>query len=109
MKKHFYSHIIEMTPLHMSLDGLELDPQEKQELITLIESSVHHTILDTVLSELSDEHKKVFLSLVIRNEHDQVWQLLATNIPQAEDKIRTAAKVLLEKMHDDIKVARKKK
>jgi hypothetical protein len=108
MKKQFYSHVIEITPLHMSLDGLELDEQEKQELVQLIEKSVHHAVLDTILSELSDEHKKVLLSLVIRNEHDQAWQLVVTNIPEAEHKIRKTANTLIEAMHADIAEAKTK-
>ncbi len=109
MKKHFYSHILEVHELHMSLDGLELDPQEREHLLLLIEKSLHHAILDTVLSELTDEHKKVLLSLIVRNEHDEAWELLVTNIPEAERKIRQTAQALIDSMHADIKEAKVKK
>jgi hypothetical protein len=108
MKKHFYSHIIEITPLHTSLDGLELDLEEKEHLLSLIESSLHHAILDTLLSELTDEHKKVLLSFVIRNEHHEAWKLVVTNIPEAEHKIRETAQSLIDAMHEDIREAKAK-
>ncbi len=109
MKKHFYSHIIEITPLHSSLDGLELEQEEKAHLLSLIESSLHHAILDTLLSELTDEHKKVFLSFVIKNEHQDAWKLVVTNIPEAEHKIRKTAQSLIDAMHEDIQEAKMKK
>ena len=109
MKKHFYSHVIEITPLHMALDGLELDVEEKEHLLQLIEASVHHAVLDTILSELSDEHKKVLMSFIVKNEHDEAWQLVITNIPEAEVKIRKTAQSLIDGMHTDIKEAKKHK
>lgn len=109
MQKHFYSHIIEVHELHMSLDGLELEPEEREHLLSLIEKSLHHAILDTVLSELTNDHKKVLLSLMVKNEHDQAWELLVTNIPEAERKIRQTAHMLITRMHSDIKEAKTKK
>lgn len=109
MKKQFYSHIIEISPLYTALDGMELNSEEKNHLLKLIESSVHHAILDTLLSELTDEHKKILLSLIVRNEHNDAWKLVITNIPEAEKKIRQRAQTLIEDLQTDIHEAKQKR
>lgn len=109
MKKHFYSHIIEIETLHTSLEVLELKPHEKEELHYLIESNVHHIVLDTMLTELSEKDKKEFLSHVISENHKEIWKILEGKVPNAERKIKEAVEELKKEMNEDIKEAHKKK
>lgn len=105
MKKHFYSHLIEIDTVYTSLDTLDLTQQEKHELVTIVETSVHHIVLDTVLSELSETDKKKFLAHVATENHTDVWELLKEKVHQVEDKIKQAVEELKANLHEDIKEA----
>ncbi len=108
MKPHFYSHIVELHSIHTSLDDLELEVHEKHELIVIVDSSIHHIVMDTILSELTEHDKKVFLGHVISKEHEKVWELIGDKIEDAENKIKKAVDSLKKKLHDDITETKKK-
>lgn len=106
MKQHFYSHLIEIDALHIELDLMDLTSDERHELMSLLEGSVHHLIMDTILSELSEAEKKEFLSHVASEKHDEIWKLLK-KVKDIEHKIRQAADDLKKQMQHDIKEAKK--
>lgn len=108
MKPHFYSHIIEIDTLHNSLEDLGLEIQERRELIIIVESTIHHVVMDTVLSELSDNDKKIFLGHVVSQEHEKVWDLITNKIQDVENKIKKAVNGLKDKLHEDIKETKQK-
>lgn len=108
MKPHFYSHIVEIDSIHSSLDELGLEMHEKHQLIIIVESSVHHVVMDTVMSELSDRDKKLFLGHVMSKDHEKVWDLISNKINDAENKIKQAVENLKQKLHTDIKETKKK-
>ena len=88
MKKHFYSHLIETSELSLALADIKLSQEERIHLISLVESNLHHLILDVVLSELSEDDKKAFLRHVATESHDKVWDLLNKKVDNIEDKIK---------------------
>lgn len=108
MTHHFYSHLIEVDGLFTELDTLDITTEEKQDLVTIVESSIHHVVIDTLLSELSEEDKKTFLSHVASNKHTEVWKLLTEKVDNVHEKIRTAVHGLKKEMHADIKETKKK-
>ncbi len=105
--KYFYSHIIEIESIYTILDVMDLDHEEKQELIVIIESTVHHTIIDTVLSELSEKDKKIFLHHLSKENHEDLWKHLKENIEKVEHKINRAVNILLQELHLDVQEAKK--
>jgi hypothetical protein len=107
--KHFYSHLIEIEEIIIELDKLDLSKDQKIHLAGLIDSSLHHTILDAVLSELSEQDKKVFMNYLQTGEHEKIWGLLNTRVDKIEDKIKKAADDLKQELHKDIKEAKEKK
>ena len=107
MKKHFYSHLIEIDSLTAAFSDMPISQEEKKELLSLIESNIHHTILDLVLSELSEDDKKLFLSHLAEGKHDKTWELLNKKVSGIEAKIQHAADDLTKKLHEDIKKVRK--
>lgn len=109
MKKHFYSHIVEVNSVYIALDLLDMKKEEREELIVVIESSVHHVVLDTVLSQLSEEDKKTFLSHVHAEKHDTIWELLQKKTKDIEKKILKAIDKLKKDLHKDITKAKSKK
>ena len=105
MKKHFYSHIIDTSILSLELAEMNLTSAERIHLISLIDSNIHHTVLDLVLSELSESDKKIFLTHLAEKNHDKIWKLLKEKTKNIEEKIKKAAEYLKKELHKDIKEA----
>lgn len=105
--KYFYTHLIEIESVVEELDRLDLSKEEKMHLSQLLDSSLHHTILDAIFSQLSEEDKKVFASHLQENKHERIWKFLNEKIDGVEDKIKNVAKDLKIKLHKDLKEARK--
>jgi hypothetical protein len=99
----FYSEIIEIETLILELDTLDISPQEKKHLVQIATDTLHHTILDIILSELSEEDKKIFLKNHSENNHDKIWEHLKSKIDNIEIKIKITADMLKKELHEDIK------
>ena len=108
-QKHFYSHIVEIDSFSLELDNLVLSEKEKTHLIQLVESTMHHAIVDTVLSELKEEDKRTLLTHMHLGEHDKIWQFLNKKIDNLEEKIKTTAELLKKELHKDIREMKEKK
>ena len=65
----FYNNLIEIQSIIIELDKMDLSKEEKVHLATLLDSSLHHTILDAIFSELTDEDKKVFALHLQEGKH----------------------------------------
>lgn len=108
-KKHFYSHLIETESITIRLNEMGMTEGEKMHLITLMESSLHHVVLDAILSELSEEDKRLFLKEVASNDEDVIWEFLKKRVDNIEDKIVKTAEELKKELHEDINEVGKKK
>lgn len=108
MKKQFYHGIIEVDSLYVALDSLTLTDTQKEHLKHLIDSSLYHTVLDAILSELSDEDKKVFLDHLAEDDHTKTMEFLEKRIVHIEDKIKKAADDLMKELHADIQETKKR-
>lgn len=106
--KHFYSHLIEIESIIVELDKLDLSQEQKIHLAGLIDSSLHHTILDAVLSELTPSDKRVFLNHLKEDDHSKIWKFLNEKVDNIEDKIKKAAGDLKTQLHKDLKEAKNK-
>lgn len=101
--KHFYSEIVEMDSVYIEIDSLEISDDEKSHLKRMIGSSLHHAILDAILSELSEDDKRIFLDHVFSGRNDEVWVHLNEKIEKIEEKIQKTADDLKDKIREDIK------
>lgn len=102
MDKHFFSHLIEISTLEVEIDNMSMEEYEKDELKKLIHESIYHKVLDAILSELSEEDKKVFLKHLISDEHDKIWNLVNNKIENIEEKIKKTADEIKHELHHDI-------
>ncbi|MFH1832597.1 MAG: hypothetical protein ABH816_00320 [Candidatus Levyibacteriota bacterium] len=102
MKKKFYTHIIEIDSLIVKLNNINLSKDEREHLISLIDSNLYHVILDAILSELSKEDKKIFLEHLSVDNHEKIWDFLNGKIENIEDKIKNASADLTKELHKDI-------
>lgn len=107
--KYFYSHLVEIQSINQSLDELDLSHEEKLHLAQLIDSSLHHTILDSILSELSNSDKRAFVQHISQNNHGKIWQFLNEKADGIENKIKKVADELKVELHKDLKEAKKLK
>lgn len=104
--KYFYSHLIETSVLSMELGEMDLTPKERLHLISLIDSNIHHEILDLILSELNASDKKTFLHHLASEDHGKVWKFLNEKVDNIEEKIKKTAEALKKELHKDIKEIR---
>lgn len=104
--KYFYSHLIKIESILTELDKLDLDYQQKHHLTKLLDSSLHHTVLDAILSQLSDQDKRSFMLHLKGEDEDKIWEFLNKKIEKVEEKIKKAAEDLRNQLHEDIKKAK---
>lgn len=107
--KYFFSHIIEVESIIIELDKMDLNQEQKKHLTELIDSSLHHTVLDVVLSELQISDKRVFINHLKEGDHSKIWQFLNGKVDNIEDKIKKAADDLKLQLHKDLKEASRRK
>lgn len=100
--KYFYSHVADTESLKTSLSELGLPLDEIDHLVELADDNLHHTVLDAILSELSEEDKRLFLSHLAEERHDRVWEMLHVKIENIEEKIQNAAETIKKELHKDI-------
>ncbi len=105
--KFFYSDLIKTTDISVKLTEINLSEDEKTHLISLVEANIHSTVIDTVLSELSKEDKKIFLQNLVSNDHEKTWEHLRSRIGKTEDKITKAIGKLKEDLIKDLLEAKK--
>ncbi|MDO8577136.1 MAG: hypothetical protein Q7R82_02215 [Candidatus Daviesbacteria bacterium] len=106
--KQFYTHLIEIESIIVELDKLDLSQEQKIHLTGLIDSSLHHTVLDAVLSELLPEDKRVFLNYLKEDDHSKIWKFLNEKVENIEEKIKKTADDLKSQLQKDLKEAKNK-
>lgn len=105
--KHFYSHMVKYSEVFIELENIHLSNEEREHLVSIIEENIHHSIIDTILSQLSKEDKKVFLHHLSLNNHESIWNHLKENIEHVEEKITKAAEDLIQEFKKDIEEVKK--
>jgi len=107
MKKHFYSHIVHLDDIYYELDGLDLKKDEKHHLTLIVNSTVHHTVIDTVLSELHEDDKKIFLDHLHKDRHNDLYDMVRHSVADVEYKILLAIEDLKKSLLEEIKKHKK--
>ncbi|PJE62847.1 hypothetical protein COU88_02780 [Candidatus Roizmanbacteria bacterium CG10_big_fil_rev_8_21_14_0_10_39_6] len=102
MKKQFYTYLIEIDTLYTHLDSLTLTATEKQELILIIDSTIHHVVLDIALTHLPQHAKKDFITHVKNNNHTKAMLLLRSHVADIENTIKKEVEILKNKFKKDI-------
>ena len=106
---YFYTKYIVIEELIEELHSLDLSDEERHHLASLVDSSLHHAILDEILSNLNDADKKIFLTKMNENPKDEkLMDFLNEKVENIEGKIKKVAEDLVVEMHKDIKEAKQK-
>ena len=69
---------------------------QNSDLNTKAEEFLNAVILNIVLTELSDDLKKVFYGLLEENKYDEAREFAMENIPDFKDKLSKRIKELLK-------------
>lgn len=107
--KYFYTKYLFLEEFLSEFHTLDLSKEEKSHLSYLVDSSLHHVILDEILSNLKVEDKNIFLNLLKENpENEELIEFLKNKIEGIEEKIKKVSEELIKEMHNDIKKAKLK-
>lgn len=107
---YFYTKFIVVETLFMELHNLDLSDNERHHLASLVDSSLHHVILDEILSQLSSVDKKAFIYRLKENPEDLgIMDFLNEKIEGVESRIKKVADELVLEMNKDIKETQKLK
>ncbi len=71
MGKIFYDHLIVREEIIRELEGYEMQAVERDELIQLVDETLHHHTLDVILTHLPKEKHREFLEKFHKAPHDQ--------------------------------------
>lgn len=105
---YFYSKLVVTQNIIKELEDLDLSDEEKIHLSNLLDSSIHHAVLDEVLSNLNDNDKELFLKLLHENPTSQkLTDFLEEKIGNIDSKIKKVTGELIEEMHKEVREAKK--
>lgn len=103
MNKYFYSHLVNIDSLVSDLDQLDLTGVQKKELLEIAHVHMHQTIIDEILSQMSEDDKKTFLELLASGDDKKIWKHLNSKVEKIEDKISSCAKQVERELTKDVK------
>lgn len=106
--KHFYTNLVETTDITLEIAQLDLTPDERVHLISLMDANIHSTVVKKVLSELPKDDKKIFLKNLMQDNHDKTWEHIKKSSIDIEEKIKEAIEDLKKELIEDIKTAKTK-
>lgn len=107
--KYFYHKIITVESLIIELDGMGLSESQKLHLGRLIDSTIHHTVMDLILTKLPQDDHGRFVSYLKENpESEIIMEFLTERIDNIEVDIILAVENLKKEMLKDMKEAKTK-
>ena len=92
MSRLFYDHLIDLEKIHEKLDGYELTNTEKADLLQLIDETIHHEVMNVILTHMPKEHHEDFLDRFSQAPHQKkhityIAQTANINIQDAVETI----------------------
>ena len=103
--KYFYAHIFSPDDIHKELEILDITDEERNHLVMVVESTMHHAVVDALLSALPEEHKGSFLDRLTDDDHDGMWNILHEHVDDPESKVTETVEALKAELLADIKEA----
>jgi hypothetical protein len=102
--KVFYDHLVNIHELHVEFDRLDLPVKERNEMVGLADSAVHHEVFDLLMVEIPQEHRTIFLESFSNDPGDDtILVFLKRRVPDIEDKIRARAEEVKRSFIEEIR------
>jgi hypothetical protein len=110
MSKIFYDHLIIREEITAQLDLHKLDPEEREELLQLVDETLHHTTLNVILNHLPKEHHSEFMTKFHSAPYDEsLLDYLQQRIPSdIRSEITAQAAKVKKEILTEIKKSRHK-
>jgi hypothetical protein len=110
MSKIFYDHLIIREEITAQLDLHKIDPEEREELLEIIDETLHHATLNVILNHLPKEHHSEFMTRFHAAPHDEslldyLQQKITTDI---RSEIKLQAQKIKKEILQEIKKSRHK-
>ncbi len=99
---HFYAHLVDIESLTVELDKLSLEDHHRKDLAEILDTMIHQTVMDVVLSNLSKEDQHQFVHKLKTEDPKDVMKFLNERVANIEDQIHDALKELKKDLHSDI-------
>lgn len=104
MSSVFYDKLINIHDLHLEFDRLDLPITHRNELMQLVDSSVHHEVFDLIMVELPEEHRSYFLEVFSTDPADPaLLEFLTAKVPGISDKITARANEVRESFAEEVR------
>lgn len=100
MSKLFFDHLLPLNEIFAELDRHTLDPEERAELVELIDQQFHHHTLNIILNHLPEEHHHTFIVQFTQAPHHP--DLLEFVKHQVKIDIEAAIKVQADRVKREI-------
>ncbi len=94
--------MVEPSVLVEHMDRLTLSAFEKEELVQMAHETIHHIVIDFVLSELPEDAKHEFIRKNNEDNHVDTWQFLHSHDEALEQKIKQKIQEHLDVLKNDI-------
>lgn len=109
MPKLFYDYLINVEEVIVELDQNEISIEERTEFISIIDETLHHHVLETILSNLPFEHHQNFLTKFHKAPHDPdlLMYLRQVSGVDIEEKIKSKASEVKKEILSEIKKSKK--
>jgi len=89
--KFFYKRLVKIDEFDTIFEKHELALKEKEELVLMVKDTIHHRVVETVLTHLPEENHKEFLKTFTKKPHDEgILDVLKEKIEDIEEKIKKA-------------------
>ena len=109
MSKIFYDHLVYREEIIAELDKHRISIEEREELVQLVDETIHHHVLDAILSNLPKEKHEDFLVRFHNTPFDdRLLDYLKKEIKDIEKIIQQEAKKIKVELLAEIKRAQKK-
>lgn len=110
MSKIFYDHLVGLKEISIELKGYSLQSEEYEELVKIADETLHHHVLNIILTHLPKEKHQFFLETFHTTPHDEklLEFLKKEATPEIEKAIKKEAQKVKKEILSEIKRAGKK-
>lgn len=100
----FYEQFLTLPNLQTQLDSKNLESQEKNQLIQIATSSLHHEVITLILSELPLHSHQIFLLLIkAEPENPKLWDWLEERARGIKEKIVGKIKMVEQEFIEELR------
>lgn len=106
MKQIFYDHLVIREDIEIELDRYKIDLNDREEILRLADETLHHEVLNVILTKLPKEKHHQFLTHFHKNPADpKLLTDLKKDIADIEEEIKKVAARVKKEILSEVKKA----